>query len=108
MDAPDHPPLETHFSELLRAGGGGGAKIDPPLFWVENHESFGFFSILSRKSFPGSQLHGICMGRSGMSAGVVHALFGHFCYAGSLGDLGDPVLCTLRGVSGDVVTVCDY
>ena len=24
-------------------GGGGGQKMTPPFFWVENHESFGFF-----------------------------------------------------------------
>ena len=43
------------------------------------------------------------MGRSGTSA--VYALFSHFCYVGGFGDLGDPVVPTLRGVSGDVVTV---
>ena len=40
------PPLETHFFfEVLRevGGVGGGQKIDTPFFWVENHESFGFF-----------------------------------------------------------------
>ena len=31
--------------------------------------------------------------------------FSHFCYVGGFGDLGDPVVSTLRGVSGDVVTV---
>ena len=36
------PPLETHFFEVLREVGGGGGN-DPPFFWVENHESFGFF-----------------------------------------------------------------
>ena len=38
--------LETHFLEVLRevgGGMGGGSKNDPPFFWVENHESFGFF-----------------------------------------------------------------
>ena len=80
----------------------------PPFFWVENHESFGFFSILSRKSVSGSRLHGVCMGRSGTSAYTVYALSSHFCYVGGFGDLGDPVLPTLRGVSGDVVTVYAY
>ena len=56
---------------------GGGSKNDPPFFWVENHESFGF-SILSRKSVSGSRLHGVCMGQSGMSAHAVYALFSHF------------------------------
>ena len=45
------------------------------------------------------------MGRSGTSAYAVYALFSHFCYVGGFGDLGDPVVSTLRGVSGDVVTV---
>ena len=36
------------------------------------------------------------------------ALFSHFCYVGGFGDLTDPVVPTLRGVSGDVVTICAY
>ena len=48
------------------------------------------------------------MGRSGTSAGAVYALLIHFCYVGGFGDLGDLVLPTLRGVSGDVVTVYAY
>ena len=34
--------------------------------------------------------------------------FSHFCYVGGVGDLDDPVVPTLRGVSGDVVTVYAY
>ena len=30
------------------------------------------------------------------------------CYVGGFGDLGDPVLPTVRGVSGDVVIVYAY
>ena len=45
------------------------------------------------------------MGRSGTSAGAVYALFSHFWYVGGFGVLGDPVVPTLRGASGDVVTV---
>ena len=89
-------------------GGVGGSKNDPPFFWVGNHKSFGFFSILRRKSVSVSRLHGVCMGRSGTSARAVYAVFSHFCYVGGVGDLGDPVVPTLRGVSGDVVTVCAY
>ena len=63
---------------------------------------------LLRKSVSGSRLHGVCMGRSGTSAYAVYALFSHFCYVGGFGDLGDPVLPTLRCVSGDVVTVHAY
>ena len=82
--------------------------MTPPFFGVENHESFGFFSTLSRKSVSGSRLHGVYMGWSGTSANAVYALFSHFCYVGGLGDLGDPMLRSLRGVSGDVVTVYAY
>ena len=45
------------------------------------------------------------MGRSGTSADAVYALFSHFWYVGGFGDLGDPVVPTPRGASGDVVTV---
>ena len=55
------------------------------------------FSILSRKSVSGSQLHGVCMGRSGTRAHAVYALLSHFWYVGGFGDLGDPVVPTLRG-----------
>ena len=48
------------------------------------------------------------MGRSGTGAHVVYALFSHFCYVAGFGDLGDPVVPGLRGVSGDVVTVYAY
>ena len=48
------------------------------------------------------------MGRSGTSAYAVYALFGHFRYVGGFGDLGDPVVSTLRGASGDVVIVYAY
>ena len=48
------------------------------------------------------------MGRSGTSAIAVYAVFGHFCYVGGFGNLGDRVLPTPRGVSGDVVTVYAY
>ena len=65
--------------------------------------------ILNRKSDSGSRLHGVCMGRSGTSAYAVYALTTYFCwYAGGFGDLSDPVVPTLRGVSGDVVTAYAY
>ena len=44
------------------------------------------------------------MARSGTSDYAVYALLNHFCYVGRFGNLGDPVLPTLRGVTGDVVT----
>ena len=48
------------------------------------------------------------MGRSGTSADAVYALSSHFWYVGGFGDLSDPVVPTLRGVSGDVVTAYAY
>ena len=48
------------------------------------------------------------MGRSGTSAYAVDALFSHFWYVGGFGDLGDPVVLSLRAVSGDVVIVYAY
>ena len=48
------------------------------------------------------------MGRSGTSAYAVYALFSHLCYVGGFGNLGEPVVPTPRGVSGDVVTVYAY
>ena len=52
--------------------------------------------------FPGPDSMGF------VSAYAVYALFGHFWYVGGFGDLGDPVVSTLRGVSGDVVTIYAY
>ena len=57
--------------------------------------------------FPGTDCMGVCMVRSG-TRNAVYALFSHFCYVGGFGDLGDPVVPTPRGVSGDVVTVYAY
>ena len=48
------------------------------------------------------------MARSGTSAPAVRALSSHFWCVGGFGDLGDPVVPTLRGVSGDVVTLYAY
>ena len=41
-------------------------------------------------------------------ADAAHALLSHLCYVGGFGNLGEPVVPTLRGVSGDVVTVYAY
>ena len=87
---------------------GGGSRNDPPPFLGSKIMNLLVFSILSQKSVSGSRHHGVCMGRSGMSAHAVYALFSHFWYFGGFGDLGDPVLPTLRGVGGDVVTVYAY
>ena len=100
------PRLETHFFEVLREVG-GGSKNDPPFFGLTILYPL-VFSILSQKSVSGSRLHGVCMGQSGTSAFAVYAFFSCFCYVGGFGDPGDPELPTLRGVSGDVVTINAY
>ena len=46
-----------------------------------------------------------CVGQSVTSAHAACAIFSHFYYFGSSGDLSDAVLPPMRGVSGDVVTV---
>ena len=93
----------TAFCALCRT-----ALCAPCRGLAEGNRIFWFFSILSRKSVSGSRLHGVCVGRSGMSGYAVYALSSHFCYVDGFGDLGDPVVSTLRGVSGDVVTVHAY
>ena len=89
-------------------GGGGWGQNMTPTFFGSKIMNLLVFFILTRKSVSGPGLHGVCMGRSGTSAGAIYALFSHFCYAGGFGDLGDPVLPTPRGVSADVVTVYPY
>ena len=79
-----------------------------PPFFSRKSCIFWFFSILSRKSVSGSRLHRFCMGQSETSAYAVYALFSHFWYIGGFGDLDEPVVPTLRGVSGNVVTVYAY
>ena len=48
------------------------------------------------------------MARSATSANVVYALSSYCCYVGGFGDLGGPVVPTLRGVTGDVVIAYAY
>ena len=57
-------------------------------------------------SAPATQASGHCPRMFGSNG--VYALFTHFCYVGGIGDLGDPVVPTLRGLIGDVVTVYAY
>ena len=70
-----------------------------PLFIGLKHMNLLVFFDFELKNCFRSWLHRVCMGRSGMSADAVYALFSHFCYVGGVGDLGDPVLPTVRGVS---------
>ena len=55
--------------------------------------------------FPGPDSIGFVWGGVGRALMQFMHFFSHFCYVGGFGDLGDPLVSTLRGVSGDVVTV---
>ena len=78
-------------------------KITPSFFGSEIMNLLVFFLDFEPKTVcPGPD----SMGRSGTSA--VYALFGHFSYVGGFGDLGDPMVPTVRVVSGDVVTIHTY
>ena len=39
--------------------------MTPPFFWVENHESFGFFRFSAEKVFPGPDSIGFVWGGAG-------------------------------------------
>ena len=87
---------------------GGGSKMTPPFFGSKIMNLLVFFDFEPKKFFPGPDSMGFVWGGVGRSAYAVYALFSHFCYVGGFGDLGDPVVPTLRGASGDVVTVYAY
>ena len=46
-------------------GGQKCRKNDPPFFWVENDESFGFFRFWAEKVFPGPDSIGFVWGGVG-------------------------------------------
>ena len=58
--------------------------------------------------FPGPDSMGFVWGGVGRALMQFMHFFSHFCYVGAFGDLGDPVVPTPRGVSGDVVIVYAY
>ena len=60
--------------------------------------------------FPGPDSMGFVWGGVGRALMTydVCALSSYFCYVGGFGDLNDPLVPTLRGVSGDVVIVYAY
>ena len=68
LPPPRPSALETHLSEVLRGwvgGAGGGGGDDPPFFWVENHESFGFFRFSAEEVFPRPDSMGLVWGGVG-------------------------------------------
>ena len=58
--------------------------------------------------FPGPDSMGFVCGGVGRALIAFYALSTHFCYVGGFGDPGDPVVPTLRGVSGDVGALYAY
>ena len=58
--------------------------------------------------FPGPHSIGFVWGGVGRALMQFMHFFSHFWYVGGFGDLGDPVVPSLRGVSGYVVTVYAY
>ena len=58
--------------------------------------------------FPGSDSIGFVWGGVGRALMQFMQVFSYFWYVGGFGDLGDPVVPSLRGVSGDVVTMYAY
>ena len=58
--------------------------------------------------FPGPDSMGFVWGGVGRAPVQFMHFFSHLCYVGGFGNHGDPVLPTLRGVSGDVVTAYAY
>ena len=70
---------------------------------------------MSRKSVSGSPLHGVCMGWSGTSVDAIFAVVNRssyllYAFLGFIvfGDFTHPVVPTLSGASGDVMTVYAY
>ena len=78
-------------------------KMIPPLFLVDNHESFGFLSILSPKSVSDPGFIGFVWSGVGQALHAIYAAFSCFCYVGVFDNLTHPVVPTLRGASEDVV-----
>ena len=78
--------------------------MTPPFLGVENHESFGFFfDFEPKKCFRVPTPWGLYGAKWDERFGSL-CTFQPFCNVGGFGDLDDPVVPTLRGVSGDVVT----
>ena len=75
---------------------GGGVVNRPPFFGSKIRNLLVFFDFKPKKCFRVPTPWGL------------YGAECHFCYVGGFGDLGDPVVPTLRGVSADVVIVYAY
>ena len=79
--------------------------MTPPFFGSKIMNLLVFFDFEPKKFFPGPDSMGFVwggVGRALMQFMHFSAIFAMFV------DLGDPVVPTLRGASGDVVTVYAY
>ena len=86
----------------------GGVKIrHPPFLGSKIMNLLVFFDFEPKKCFRVPTPWGLYGAEWGECLCSL-CTFTHFCYVGGFGDLGDPVVPTLRGVSGDVVTVYAY
>ena len=86
----------------------GGVKNVPPFFWSKIMNLLAFFGFEPKKVFPGPDSMGFVWGGVGRALMQFMHFSAFFCYVGGFGNLGDLVLPTPRGVSGDVVTVYAY
>ena len=87
-------------------GGGGGSKMTP-FFGSKIKNLLVFFDFEPKKCFRIPTPWGL-YGAEWDERLCSLCTFQPFCYVGGFGDLSDPVVPTLRGVSGDVVTVYAY
>ena len=92
--------------------GGGGIenveKMTPPFFGSRIMNLLVFFDFQPKKCFRVRTPWGLYGAEWDEHLMQFMHFFSHFWYVGGFGDLGDPVIGSLRGVSGDVVTVYAY
>ena len=81
--------------------------MTPPFFGSKIMNLLVLFDFEPKKCFRVPTPWGL-YGWSRTSAHAIYALSIHFWYVGGFGDLGDPVVPTLRGVSANVVTIYAY
>ena len=82
--------------------------MTPPFFGSQIMNLLVFFDFEPKKCFRVPTLWGLYGAEWDERFCNLCTLFSQFCYVGGFGDLGDPVVPTLRGASGDVVTVYAY
>ena len=79
-------------------------KSPPPIFFWSKIMKLFSSDFEPKRCFSGP-MGLFCVERSGTSVDASYSLFSLFCYIGGFGDLGEPVVPTLRNASRDVVIV---